>query len=71
MSFGQFLNNNKIIITVIIITTITTKQLKKGKINYRVFGFLRISLVTCNKNKMGISRFRLKNKYALNFGMAL
>lgn len=47
LSFGQFFEKkNK-----------KKKKLKKGKINYRVFGFLHISsLVTCNKNKMGISR---------------
>lgn len=67
--FGQFLSNNKII-TTIIITTITTKQIKKGrkKKNYRVFGFLRISLVTCNENKMGkISRFGLNENKAVQF----
>lgn len=48
---------NSLIIIIEIIITIT-KQVIKGKINDRVFGFLHISLVTCNKNKMGISRFR-------------
>lgn len=36
--FGQFLNSNKIIITVILIT-ITTKQLKKGKNKRQGFWF--------------------------------
>lgn len=44
LSFGQFFKKKN------------KKKLKKGKINYRVFGFLHISLVTCNTNKMGISK---------------
>lgn len=43
LSFGQFFTKKKY-------------NSKKGKINDGVFGFLHISLVTCNKNKTGIIR---------------